>query len=66
MNTRVRLEQQQNRSGDPDLAEQGFGRLAKAPPPHFDTDDVDGIHAFFAEHGTPSSRRALRMPNSRT
>lgn len=51
MNARVRLEKQQNRSGDPQRADQGFGRIAEEPPPHFAGTDLDGIYAFFARNG---------------
>lgn len=48
----VKYEPQENRSGDPDIAAQGFGRISDAAPPHFEPiDELDAACAFFEQHG---------------
>ena len=32
----IKFQREENISGDPDLSNQGFGRIAKDPPPKFD------------------------------
>ena len=49
--TPIRIERQDNRTGDPKLADQGFGRRAKENPPLHSSAAVEDIHTFFAEHG---------------
>lgn len=47
----VRFVPQQNQSGDPNVAQQGFGRVREDPPPRFRPDQVDEAYAFFAHNG---------------
>ena len=48
----IKMEYQQNLSGDRSLAAQGFGRLATSAPPKFDpARDRDAACAFFEENG---------------
>jgi len=49
---KVRLEPQENRSGDPQAALQGFGRISREPVARFDPHrDIDAACAFFERHG---------------
>ena len=49
---KVQLQRQENLSGDPTVATQGFGRVSREAPPHFDPiDEIDAAAAFFAAHG---------------
>lgn len=49
---RVKLETQENRSGDADKAAQGFGRRAARPPHLYDTTaEADAAVEFFNAHG---------------
>ncbi|HEX3916717.1 MAG TPA: hypothetical protein VHW60_05215, partial [Caulobacteraceae bacterium] len=49
---KVRLERQENKSGDAKLAAQGFGRVSRMSPPAFDpAKETDAAAAFFTEHG---------------
>jgi len=47
----LKLVPQENESGDPELAAQGFGRISDERPPHFRSDDLEAAYAFFAENG---------------
>ena len=47
----IEIERQENRTGDPALAAQGFGRVAAVNPPRFAGTQVEDIHDFFAENG---------------
>ena len=48
----VQLVRQTNQSGDPRRAAQGFGRVSREAPPHFDPRrDIDAACAFFEAHG---------------
>jgi hypothetical protein len=48
---KVRLQQRENRVGDPSVA-QGFGRVATSSPPVFDPgSELDKAYAFFVDHG---------------
>jgi hypothetical protein len=47
----VRFVPQQNQSGDPDAAAQGFGRVREDPPPCFRPGQVDEAYAFFTGNG---------------
>jgi len=48
----VQFEPQSNRSGDPRLAAQGFGRVSRDPAPAVDPErHVDAAYAFFEQHG---------------
>jgi ectoine hydroxylase-related dioxygenase (phytanoyl-CoA dioxygenase family) len=56
----VRLKMEENRSGDPALATQGFGRISRAPPPAFDpTTEIDEACAFFETQGYVVLARCL-------
>ena len=49
---RLRLEPQENTSGDPARARQGYGRVSREMPPAWDpARDVDAACAFFSENG---------------
>ena len=49
---KVLLTQEENLSGDPDRAAQGFGRVDREPAPMFDPgNDLRAACAFFSEHG---------------
>ena len=49
---RVQLEQQNNLSGDPARAPQGFGKVSRTAPPAFEAQrDLEAACAFFTEHG---------------
>ncbi len=46
------LKQQQNISGDGEVAPQGFGRVARKAPPTFSPDnEIDAAHNFFTTNG---------------
>ena len=46
------LKQQQNISGDGEVAPQGFGRVATKAPPTFSPDnEIDAAHNFFTTNG---------------
>jgi hypothetical protein len=48
----VTMERQENRSGDPRRAAQGFGRVRMDAPPAFDpARDIEAACAFFERHG---------------
>ena len=47
----VRLTPQENRSGDPARAAQGFGQVSEELPPAFLPGEEDAAYAFFAENG---------------
>ena len=48
----MKLTQQENKSGDPTLARQGFGRVSKQAPPHFDPHlQTAAAQVFFSTHG---------------
>src|SRR6201999_3404543 len=48
----VKLVVQENKSGDAAVATQGFGRVSRETPPHFDpADDLEAACAFFDAHG---------------
>ena len=48
----VKLVQQENKSGDASVATQGYGRVSRESPPHFDpVQDIDAACAFFEAHG---------------
>ena len=48
----VKLEKHENVSGNANLADQGFGRISKIPPPEFDPiRDKDAAYLYFSEHG---------------
>jgi hypothetical protein len=48
----IKLEKQKNLSGDPALADQGFGRVASEPPPMFDPGhELDAACEFFTDNG---------------
>jgi hypothetical protein len=50
--TKVLLQLQENLSGDPALATQGFGRVSREPAPMFDPErDADAACAFFEANG---------------
>ncbi len=55
----VRLDPQDNLSGDPARAAQGFGRLAEEPPPTFDPQDETAAAAFFEVNGFVVLRACL-------
>jgi len=56
----VRFEPQENLSGDPDRAMQGFGRVSREPVPAFDpTADIDAACAYFERHGFVVLARCL-------
>jgi ectoine hydroxylase-related dioxygenase (phytanoyl-CoA dioxygenase family) len=42
---------QENESGDPAVAAQGFGRVSEEVPPAFAPEAVEQAYAYFAEHG---------------
>lgn len=42
---------QENESGDPSRAAQGFGRLTAEAPPAFEPGDLEGAYRFFARNG---------------
>ena len=49
---KVTLQQQENLSGDPAVATQGFGRVSREPAPAFDpARDIDAACAFFDANG---------------
>jgi hypothetical protein len=49
---KARFEPQVNRSGDPQVAPQGFGRVSRDPVAAFDPQrDIDAACAFFERHG---------------
>jgi len=49
---KVQLQRQENRSGDPQRATQGFGRVSAERPPAFDpAADIDAACDFFEAHG---------------
>lgn len=49
---KVRLQRQENLSGDPRIAPQGFGRVNREPVAAFDPErDIDAACAFFERHG---------------
>ena len=49
---KVTLEPQQNLSGDPTVATQGFGRVSREPAPAFDPErDLEAACAFFDSNG---------------
>ena len=57
---KVQLQPQENRSGDPRLATQGFGRVSREPVPSFDPQrDIDAACAFFERHGFVVLSRCL-------
>jgi hypothetical protein len=48
----VKFELQENTSGDPSIAAQGFGRVSREQPPHFDPrSGIDDACAFFEQYG---------------
>jgi hypothetical protein len=48
----VQLQRQENLSGDPTIAPQGFGRVNREPVAAFDPErDMDAACAFFEQHG---------------
>ena len=48
----VKLEKHENVSGNANLADQGFGRISKIPPPEFDPfREKDAAYLYFSEHG---------------
>jgi len=48
----IKLRQQENRSGDKDIASQGFGRVVDERPPAFDPiDRIDAAYAYFEARG---------------
>lgn len=48
----LKLEKQENRSGDPLIATQGFGRISNEPPPAFDPlSENDRACAYFETYG---------------
>jgi len=47
----VLLTPQENLSGDPELANQGFGRVSEVQPPIFRPIEVEPAYAYFADHG---------------
>ncbi|HKI74220.1 MAG TPA: phytanoyl-CoA dioxygenase family protein [Pseudomonadales bacterium] len=47
----VEFTQLENKSGDPALAAQGFGRVTRMQPPKFDPSDIDAAAAFFEANG---------------
>lgn len=49
---KVQLQRQENLSGDPAVATQGFGRVSREAPPHFDPiEQIDAAADFFEAHG---------------
>jgi hypothetical protein len=49
---KVLFEPQENVSGDPRMATQGFGRVSREIAPAFDPEgDIDAAYAFFERHG---------------
>ena len=49
---KVKLQQQENLAGDPRLAAQGFGKVSREAPPHFDpVRDLEAAAAYFEAHG---------------
>src|SRR5690349_11370292 len=49
---KVQLQRQENLSGDPAVATQGFGRVSREAPPSFDPiTEIDQAAAFFDAHG---------------
>ena len=48
----VKLRQQENKSGNPSLANQGFGQVNfEDPPQHFEISEARAATDFFEEHG---------------
>jgi len=48
----VKFEVQENTSGDPSIAAQGFGRVSREQPPHYDPrTEIDEACAFFEQYG---------------
>jgi hypothetical protein len=47
----VKLIPQDNLSGDPSRANQGFGRVSERQPPSFRPSDIEAAYVHFAEHG---------------
>ncbi len=48
----VKLVQQENKSGDSDIAPQGFGRISSVQPPTFDPiSQIDAAYEYFCEKG---------------
>ena len=48
----VKLERQENKSGDPELAGQGFGKVSLDPTPHFDpASHLEEAANYFEEYG---------------
>lgn len=49
---KVKLQPQENLAGDPKLAAQGFGKVSREQPPHFDpVRDLEAAAAYFEAHG---------------
>ena len=56
----ITLEKQENRTGDPDLASQGFGRVSLEAPPGFDpVTDMEQAAVYFETYGFVVLRQCL-------
>ena len=47
----VKLIPQENQSGDPSIASQGFGRVSEVQPPKFRPTEIEDAYAWFAANG---------------
>ena len=56
----IKLTQQENESGDKDLADQGFGQVSIEKPPAFDPiEDMAAASDFFTDNGFVVLQAAL-------
>ncbi len=57
----VKLIPQENQSGDPRIATQGFGRVSEVQPPTFRPNEIEDAYAWFAANGFVVLRSCLTL-----